>query len=124
MQEVRADIPDDAVATPFIQSATLLVNRIALTGKCTDEEMIEIETWLAAHFYSIYEQATANEKAGPTSESKQHYVDAGFATTMWGTQAMLLDVSGTLAAINKKAKGGNAAGPTSKVGLTYLGGKA
>lgn len=97
-----ADANDDL--TPFIESAALVVDRIAaLDSPPGSAELELVERWLAAHYYAVYRQQPDTEKAGPVSEKKQFYVSHGLQTTMWGTQAMTLDSSGTLADINAVA---------------------
>lgn len=100
---IEVDVGDDL--TPFIDSAASVVDEIAaLPNASSLIEQELVERWLSAHFYAIYQQRPASEKAGPVSESKQFWVGYGFQTTMHGSQAMLLDSTGHLLTLNSKAK--------------------
>lgn len=114
--------------TPFIASAAILVDRAAALDEPPSAVELEIvERWLAAHYYAVYRQRPASERAGPVSESKQYWVGSGLQTTMYGTQAMTLDSSGILAAANcnVRCSGSSTGGPSTKrkVGAYWLGKK-
>ena len=96
--------------TPFIDAANTLVTRYC-TGLDEDysaAELVQIETWLSAHFFTVREGRAFREKAGPVSEEKQSKVDLGFSTSHYGQQAMLLDYHGGLARLNEQIKKGQA----------------
>jgi len=59
-----------------------------------------IERWLAAHFLRIRDMTVASEQAGPVNQRFQYKVDLRLNVTLYGQQAMLLDTSGTLLALN------------------------
>lgn len=100
---IEVDVGDDL--TPFIDSAAVVVDEIAaLPNASSLIEQELVERWLAAHFYGVFQQRPASEKAGPVAESKQFWVGYGFQTTMHGSQAMLLDSTGHLVELNSKAK--------------------
>ena len=83
----------------------------------SDDRLTLIETWLAAHCYTVRDMRAEMEKAGSVSERKQSKVDLGFDSSHYGQTAMRLDSQGGLAALNEKIKKGQAAA----VGVTYLG---
>ena len=94
--------------TPFIAAANSLVTKC-----CTDldeyysvAELQQIETWLAAHFYTVRDGRAFREKAGSVSEEKQSKVDLGFSTSHYGQMAMTLDYFGGLSALNESIKNG------------------
>jgi len=96
---------------PFIDTATLVVDRIlseAATAP-SDAEQELVERWLSAHYYHILRNQRDRERAGPVDETSQHYVNWGFQTTMYGTQAMTLDSTGILAKINAEIRRGPSA---------------
>ncbi len=87
--------------TPFISVASLLVDRVAEdTGAPTDEVLLEIETWLAAHFYCIRDPRTVSERAGDVWATYQSKVALGLDVTHYGQMAMRLDPTGVLKSIN------------------------
>ncbi len=111
---------DSAISlTPFISAANMLVTRCCtdLTVDYTAAELVEIEKWLSAHFYTVRDMRAEMEKAGPVSERKQSKVDLGFATSHYGQMAMVLDYHGGLARLNEQTKNGT----SNSVGFTYLG---
>lgn len=105
--------------TPFIDAANMLVTKFCtnLVSDYTSDELIKIETWLAAHFYTVREGRAFQEKAGPVSERKQSKVDLGFATSHYGQMAMTLDYYGGLAGLNESIKKGK----VNKISVTWLG---
>ena len=123
-EEVEAIIEVDSriSLTPFIVAANQIV-----TDNCTDyttdytvAKLTLIETWLAAHFYTVRDMRASEERAGTVSERKQSKVDLGFDTSHYGQMAMRIDNLGGLAALNEKIK----AGSVKSVGITWLGTKA
>ena len=96
-------IPD---LTPFIDVANELVTECC-EDDYTSSRLTLIETWLAAHFYTVRDMRAEAEKAGPVSEKFQSKVDLGFDTSHYGQMAMRLDWQGGLAALNEKIKKGH-----------------
>ncbi len=96
--------------TPFIEAANLLVTQCCtdLTEDYTSDELEKIETWLAAHVFTIRDMRAEYERAGSVSEKKQSKVDLGFDTSHYGQMAMRLDYHGGLAKLNVEVKKGAA----------------
>lgn len=96
--------------TPFIEAANILVVKYCdgADDDYTDDETEKIETWLAAHFYTVRDMRAEQEKAGPVSEKYQSKVDLGLSTSHYGQMAMTLDYQGGLAALNQKIMNGTA----------------
>jgi len=120
--EAIIEVDENISLTPFITAANQVV-----TDNCTDyddeysaDKLILIETWLAAHFYTVRDMRAESEKAGSVSEKKQSKVDLGFDTSHYGQMAMRLDNLGGLAALNEKIK----MGTFSPVSVTWLGTEA
>ncbi len=113
------EVDSAIILTPFISAANILVTECCtdLTTDYAAATLIEIETWLAAHMYTVRDMRAFEERAGPVSERKQSKVDLGFATSHYGQMAMVLDYQGGLAALNEKMKKGSARTP----GVTWLG---
>ena len=96
----------DLEANVFITAANLLVNIVNTTGGITATATLkEIERWLSAHFICIRDPQASSEKAGSVAQSLQQKVDLHFNQTRYGQMALLLDTSGTLAALQAQAEG-------------------
>ena len=114
--KVDSDITD---FTPFIAAANRIVT-LACTGNdqgYSVAHLTDIETWLAAHFVAIRDMRPADEKIGASAITCQGKTDMYLESTLYGQQAMLLDVEGGLAALNQKMK----KGAPLAIGATWLG---
>lgn len=85
---------------PFIKAAAILVDKVAAKNILSKETLKVIETWLAAHFYCMRDPRTVSEKAGQVQASYQSKVDLFLSNSNYGQQAIVLDTTGTLRAIN------------------------
>lgn len=103
------DIESGVNLTSFITAANALVTRCCtnLTTDYSDDELINIETWLAAHLYTVKEQLVDSEKAGSVSQKYQYKIDLGFNSSRYGQTAMQLDYYGGLSALNQKIINGS-----------------
>ncbi len=106
---------------PFIRAASVLVDKIEANDTSSilnSDALKEVETWLAAHFYAHkdlqYKSAKAMD-AGAVFQVGQDGLGP-LELTMWGRQAMLLDMSGYLSKLNQDAIRGK-----SKITLSWLG---
>jgi len=97
---------------PFIETASALVDDIAVESGHGATRLELIERWLAAHFYAIRDPRTTQEKAGTVGASYESKVDLGLNLTRYGQQAMALDSSGLLEGFSKGKR---------RVGVTWLG---
>ncbi len=115
---IEVDIDSAADLDPFISAANSLVTQCCtnLTTDYSDTQLIEIETWLAAHFYTVMDPRAVSERAGPVGETFQSKVDLGLSTSHYGQMAKLLDYQGGLARLDEKIKKG-----VRTPGLTWLG---
>lgn len=102
------EVDSNITLTPFIAVANTLVTKC-----CTDldedypaAELIQIETWLAAHFYTVRDMRAEYEKAGSVAQKLQSKVDLGLSTSHYGQTAMTLDYFGGLAKLNEEIKNG------------------
>ena len=104
--------------TPFMEVANELVTEKCINSSYSDERLIKIETWLAAHFYtcSLKRQYT-QANVGGVSVGYQSRIDLGFNLTHYGQMAMQLDTAGNLAALNQAIVDGK----RQVLGLTWLG---
>ena len=94
--------------TPFITAANMLVTQCCtdLTDDYTTAELVIIETWLSAHFYTVKDMRAEMERAGSVQEKVQSKVDLGFDTSHYGQTAMRLDYHGGLGKLNEQIKKG------------------
>lgn len=65
----------------------------------SDHRLLLIETWLAAHFYSIRDRMLSQDNAGPVGEQTPAVLGLGLKQTTYGQQARLLDTAGAMAVL-------------------------
>ena len=110
--EVEEIIENDEsiTLTPFIAAANILVTKFCtdLTEDYTTAELLDIERWLSAHFFTVRAPRRTSEKVGSVGERFQNErsVDLGFDTSHYGQMAMRLDYHGGLAKLNEQIKKG------------------
>lgn len=103
------ELDEDLDLLPFIRIAHRVVedhlaNNLSVSGLLSDETLEEIELWLSAHFAAIREMRRSQEAVGKANVSYQYFVAADLRNTMYGQQAIVLDHTGTLAAIGQPRK--------------------
>jgi len=90
--------------TPFIAASHLMVGTV-IGDALTDEELLtEIETWLAAHLYSIRDSNTrlsSFSAEGKISVGFQASLGQGLKATLHGQQVILLDTTGRFLALSE-----------------------
>jgi len=87
---------------PFILAASALVDDIASDSGHDAARLQLIETWLSAHFYTVRDPRTTQERAGTVAASFQSAVDLNLNTSHYGQMAMTLDTSGLLRSLSNK----------------------
>jgi hypothetical protein len=105
--------------TAFIRAANLLTNKVQSNdtgGLLNANDLKEIETYLAAHFYTFRDQQYASSKTDDSSDTYQGQTGMYFESSFYGQTAKMLDVTGYLANLEDKAKKGR-----KKVDITWLG---
>lgn len=102
--------------TPFITDANLMVTQHCTDSGYSDTLLTRIETWLAAHLYTLRERRRSTEKAGSVGASYKEELGLGLDQTVYGQQAKLLDYMGNLALLDKQIQS-----PAPAVGVTWLG---
>lgn len=97
---------------PYIRMANTLVNRVkalasggsgvtVLGNIASDSDALElVETLLAAHFYCMNDKPLQSKSSGGASGSFQGQTGQGFTATMYGQNAMRMDYSRILSAID------------------------
>lgn len=100
---LKAQDTDDL--SVFLRSANVLVTDLLGTSSLSGDVLALIELYMAAHLYTVTEErgALAAETVGDAVERYHNVYKAGFSSTRFGQQAMVLDSTGTLARESAKA---------------------
>lgn len=105
--------------TPFIRIANVLTTWLAsadTSSELSADMLREIETNLAAHFYSIRDQLFQAKSTNGATGSFQGQTGAFLQATQYGQAAMILDVTGKLTKRNLEAEGGKRVATTTWLG--------
>lgn len=101
LEIMNTQLTEDQLA-PFIKSANLTVTSIL--GESTvlsEDQLTEIERWLAAHFASVLDPLPVREIIGEAEASYQGKFGMQLQSTTYGQTAMSLDITGSLANLGK-----------------------
>jgi len=115
------EVDSAILLAPFIETASSFVDEIAASSAAPAAARLElIERYLSAHFYTLRDPRSEQERAGPVSVKFQSKVDLGFKTSHYGQMALSLDPTGILRAASrgKRAGGVSWAGKEEDRGLT------
>ena len=99
--EAITDIDSSVDVSPFITTANTLIDSVLLDYGHSDAMLTLIELWLSAHFAKILELHPAEERVGAVGTSYQWKLGLNFQVTMYGQQALMLDTSGILMALQE-----------------------
>jgi len=99
----------EAYNSSYVVTASITTANLMVTKHCTDPdftaaELEAIERYLSAYLYCVSHPRATEERAGSVSERKQHVEQVGLDANEFGTTAMLLDWSGSLASLNHSMK--------------------
>jgi len=116
-EDVRGIIETDASISlaPFLDTATALTDYVSSQdsdSKLTTALLVQVEKYLAAHYYAHREQLYAESQTLDAKAKYQGDWGRGLSSTQYGQAAIDLDVSGTLRRIDKGVVG---------VGIDWLG---
>jgi len=103
------DIDPAIDLVPFIRTASVLVTwlvSVDTKNVLTSDLLTEIESYLAAHFYSHRDQLLQSKSTGAASGSFQGQTGMVLNSTQYGQTAMMLDVTGNLAKRSKEVEEG------------------
>lgn len=91
--------------TVFMNTANVLVDDLLGSSSLSANTLKLIETYLAAHLYALTEErgSLASETFGDSTERYHNVYKAGFNSTRFGQQALVIDTTGTLARESAKA---------------------
>ena len=98
---IETDLSD---TTPFITAANLVVtDRLGGSG-LSDGQLKEIERWFAAHLVAIRDPISVSSKTGDATETfARGQLGKGLDSTPYGQTVKVLDVTGKMASLGKKA---------------------
>ena len=102
---IETDLKEEAVE-PFIRTANLLVTEhlVSATPAINDDLLVEIETYLAAHFITLWDPRVKQEAAGGTSFTYEGMTGEGLSASKYGQMVKILDPSGKLATLDKPSR--------------------
>lgn len=116
------DLSGNPLLSPFIQAASSLTDYVEEkdTDSILSASALEIiERWLAAHFYAHADQLHSQKQTGRASATFQGKTDMCLDSTQYGQTAKILDVTGTLASLDKQAKDGKKVAGGAWLGTYY-----
>ena len=96
------DTDTDDIA-PFIKVANILVTAKLGGQGLSDDQLKEIERWLAAHFVSMRDPRIMSEKTGEASVTYYGKSGLGLDGSQYGQTVKILDTTGILSSIGKMA---------------------
>lgn len=99
--EVKTIIQTTLDTTPFINTATLIVDEDLAGSGLSTSRLREIELYLAAHFVTLREKQVTEEKLGDASNKYLGEVELYLDASIYGQQVKVLDTSGILSNIGK-----------------------
>jgi hypothetical protein len=93
--------------TPFIRTASIMVDRVATCATAravtlSSAELLEMESWLAAHFYSVSDRPYESTMTDRAQAKFQGKTAMGLDSSHYGQTAKSLDVSGCLESLSKQ----------------------
>lgn len=86
----------------FINSSHTLIQKNLLGKGLSNDELIEIHKYLAAHFASLMDQRKRSERVAEVSKTYQGDTGMYFEATHYGQMALALDTTGTLASLGQQ----------------------
>lgn len=94
----------------YINIASRLVDRVNTKATehgitVTSDELKDIETYVAAHFYAIKYPKYIEKKVGKSEGTRMGKTGKGLESTLWGQTAITLDPTGLLASSQEKNVG-------------------
>ena len=95
---------EDSYVDQFIDTANRIVTDILGDADLSDNVLEDIEKWLTCHLMSKARQDTVlEEKIGDVSTKFAGLFGDGLKATQWGQMVLLLDTTGKLGNLGKKA---------------------
>jgi hypothetical protein len=118
---ITVDDGDDL--TPFIETASALIDVLCAASTYGAAQFELIERWLAAHYYACDRVRTERQavSGAVSEEAVKMKFDLMLNNTVYGQQAMILDTDGSLAAHNNTLQDVKTVLPGSGQRVTWLG---
>lgn len=96
---------------PFISMATNLVDRVATCATSAGNphstaELLDMETWLAAHFYVQSDQTKASKSTAGASASFHGQTGMRLENSKYGQGALTMDFTGCLGSLSSAVRAG------------------
>ncbi len=93
----------------YISIAHNLTNRVATCATAkdralSDDELTELETWLAAHYYTRSDKTLASTSTMGASGSYQGQTGMGLQASFYGQSALDMDISGCLKSLTSQSR--------------------
>ncbi len=99
VQKIIETSKDTSVIEAFITAANLTIDTVLATAGLSEDQLTEIERWLAAHLMACsVEPQIMKEQAGNAAATYAGVTKMGLDATLYGQQVKILDTSGLLAA--------------------------
>lgn len=102
VMEIISTSQSTAVVNAFINSAHAVVEANLASASLGETLLTQIELWMAAHFLAMKDQRKSAVKVGDLSVTYQGQTGMGLNATQYGQQALAMDTSGTLSALDSK----------------------
>ena len=104
---IETDLTEDEIL-PFILPASALVDEhlADFTPVINDDLLLQIETYLAAHFLSLFDPRASKEAADGVSFTYEGKTDMALDASKYGQMAQVLDPSGKLKQLSKDTRAG------------------
>lgn len=90
--------------TAFCTTAHVLVDKLLPTGTLNEDQLMEIERFLAAHFACLFDARETAVQIGNDNSSFEGKTDMGLKWSRYGQQAIMLDTTGTLGALQAEVE--------------------
>ena len=111
--EVKCILDTTIDTTPFIKTASILIDQFLVGHGLPAELLKEMERWWAAHLTAIRDLQPQKERTGEAEITYQGKTDMGLNATLYGQQVLTMDTTGILANIgNRPAKWETIQSPT------------
>ena len=99
VKEIFPTTMTDEEISPYLCSASTLINGLLAGMGYTNNELRVIELWLAAHFACVRDPAVSDETIGDAAVTYHGSSGLGLNHTPYGQQVMLLEYKGKFAEV-------------------------
>ena len=105
VKQIISTTLDDTIVDAYIAGATELITEVLGSSTAiTDTLKAEIERWLSAHLLAATRaRQLVSGKAGPAEAVYQGKTGMNLESTLYGQQVMVLDTTGSFAALGGKS---------------------